>query len=328
MKGYPEPTQEELKLVDRVRAALCDVPDDDDHAKLDEDVVRFLRARNGNVKKAAAMLSDCLRWRKEVRPWKLSCPACEELSETPGMHSLRQVGFDRHGRAVMYTCYRQCHDGMGWVDGAKHLIYALENAHRSMVHRNKDGRYAGGGGQWLWVIDCSGFGLKNCNVSQAREPVRILQSYYPERLCMFVVMNAPSMAGTFLRMLKPFLDPDTYAKVEFINGKPCEQTEKLRRIFGPDNDAIPWIMKEIEENRKQPYPEAQRRFWEAPTFADNAAGPSYVAEYIDGPAKALGDGGLETECWPGGAMPHPSMYVDMRGETLSGYFDRVGGNLL
>jgi hypothetical protein len=125
-------TPAERDKIPDLRARVADLPDPDGHTT-DRDLVRFLRARGGDVGKASQMLRKHLLWRAETRPRRTHCAACEE---TPGFHPLRQVGYDNAGRPVVLTCFAQTADGKGFRCGAAHMIYAIENAIATATVRN------------------------------------------------------------------------------------------------------------------------------------------------------------------------------------------------
>ena len=60
-------TPEERALIPSVRERVADLPDPDNHLDRDEDVVRFLRARNNSVDDAVKMLRWHLQWRAKER---------------------------------------------------------------------------------------------------------------------------------------------------------------------------------------------------------------------------------------------------------------------
>ena len=143
-------TPAERALVPALRKLVADLPDPDSHLARDEDVVRFLRARDNNLDGAHKMLRNHLLWRAKERPWRMHCTACERDG---WHHALRQVGFDSCGRPVVYTCFDQCSDGKGFDDGDKHMTYAIENAVKAMLHYDAQ-RNRVGDGKWVWLLDC------------------------------------------------------------------------------------------------------------------------------------------------------------------------------
>lgn len=293
------------QVVDLLRSQQ--VRDADGFLDNPHDVVRFVRARGGNVPKAAQMLRETLRWRSERLPWAMHCPACED-PDTPGLHALRQVGFDDSGRPVIYTCFRQCIGG-GLRNGNEHLVYCIENAMRTCPQR---------AGKWIWLLDYAGFGVAHMSLNASREPIKTLSSYYPERLHRVIMLNPPAIFKPFIRMLKPFIDPKTYAKACIVRGKSDSIHAQLRDILGPKTDVVPWVIREMEANRRNPFPREQRAFWMKPAASDASAeahdprGGTYFIDNFLRPEQAT----LE-ETGPrfrGNALPHPEIVATMTGK--------------
>lgn len=57
-----------------------------------------------------------------------------------------------------------------------------------------------GVGQWVWVSDFKGFGLSDCDPRLAKVFLDLSAAHYPERLGLFIVVDAPwsvSLSLTF-----------------------------------------------------------------------------------------------------------------------------------
>lgn len=51
-----------------------------------------------------------------------------------------------------------------------------------------------------------------------------------------------------------------------------------------DEETIEWLRREVDLNKRTPFPDSQLRFWEAPSSPsehDPRGTPAYVAEYIE-----------------------------------------------
>jgi hypothetical protein len=316
--------QENAQLrIAELRALVADTEDPDGHIADDEDVLRFLLARS-TIEKSAQMLRTHLTWRKETKPWRSFCPACDE---TPGYHALRQIGFDVEGRAIVYTCFDQCADGIGFKNGAEHLTYAIENAILAMKKYDQK-RNKRGDGKWVWILDYAGFGFKNMSVASSKEPLALLQAHYPERLHKVVMLNAPWIFGGFFVMLKPFVDAKTYAKAAFVRGSPEEVDHGLQEL-GICGDVASWLLVEMERNRRTPYPEEQRQFWMKPEgsnasggeseFHDPRGPASWIKEYVESCDDRCSQIGSCVE-WEQG-MPSPMMVELLTGRTIHAHYN-------
>ena len=61
----------------------------------------------------------------------------------------------------------------------------------------------------------------------SRETLAILQEHYPERLAVAVCYNPPWIFAVFWKAISPFIDPNTYRKIRFVN--PKREKEVRRR---------------------------------------------------------------------------------------------------
>lgn len=316
-KSTIEPiTSEEIQNIQILRTLIKDFYDPDEHLREDEDVLRFIRACS-TLKQSQQMIKDHLEWRQERQPWKMTCDACDEI---PGFHALRQIGFDNEGRAVIYTCFNQCQNGIGARNGAEHLIYSIENAILSMkkyetLHGCRGDR------KWVWLLDYAGFGYKNMGMSTAKEPLQILQAHYPERLHKVVMLNAPWIFGGFFMMLKPFVDARTYAKACFVRGTDEDIQEGLKDI-GIFDEVVPWLLKEMKANRQDPYPEIQREFWKQPTdeTVHDPRGPKgWLGDYVLLKNDTNGDG--NNCCQRPNGFPSPDILIELTGKNIHEHYE-------
>ena len=320
-------TEHERELVPMLRDMVKDLPDPDNHLERDEDVVRFIRARPNSIDEAHNMLRNHLIWRQSERPWRLHCEACEREG---WHHALRQVGFDGQGRAIVYTCFDQCSDKKGFDDGDKHMVYAIENAVKAMLHYDRQNNRIGDG-KWIWMLDYAGFGIKNCSVAQSKAPLAIMQNHYPERLHKVVMLNAPWIFGTFLPLLKPFIDAKTYEKATFIRGDQDTVRASLRELLGANATlgVVDWLVTEMAENRKSPFPRTQFEFWKDHYGNGESAGANHdprgpkewVSEYIMKRTPLSEKAGEECYCsWPGDAYPSPQIVKELTGVSIVEHF--------
>ncbi|VDL99737.1 unnamed protein product [Schistocephalus solidus] len=119
-----------------------------DLLKDDSMLWRYLKARSGNIEEAQKMVRKSIEWRRTYKPYAIDCQWCHQK---PGLHSLRQVGFDEAGRPVLYSSFTQAATSRNTAaEAISHLTYVLENAVKSMPD---------GVSQWVLVFDCSGMFL-------------------------------------------------------------------------------------------------------------------------------------------------------------------------
>ncbi|XP_061351134.1 uncharacterized protein LOC133296204 isoform X2 [Gastrolobium bilobum] len=169
----------------------------------DASISRYLRARNWNVKKAAKMLKQTLKWREEYKPEEIRWEDVAHEAETGKIY--RSSYTDKHGRTVLVM--RPGRQNSKSTKGQiKYLVYCMENAILNLPPEQE---------QMVWLIDFQGFNLSNISVKVTRETAHVLQEHYPERLGLAILYNPPKFFEPFFTMVKPILEPKTYNKVKF-----------------------------------------------------------------------------------------------------------------
>jgi len=268
---------------------------DDENALSDEScILRFLRARKFNPEKGAEMLRATLIWRRENRPWEWNCKWC---LAAPGYHTWRQIGSDKFGRPVVYSCFEQAgHYGYTAEDSVCHMVFAIESAIRTMPK---------GVEQWVWVNDFSGFSIQACSPKLASACGGVCGNHYPERLGLFLAINPPQAFVIAWSALSKVIDPVTASKMMFVRGQKVE--EALSKFFPAD--LAQWLREEIDANKQRPLPEHQSRsgFWRPPPLGvphDPRGSPSYLSKYCSANAST-------------GHSPHPNIQQCLRTEVAS-----------
>ena len=188
---------------------------------------------------------------------------------------MRQVGFDKAGRPIFYTCFRQAHRNH-FTNSRDHLLYSFENAAKTFAPTMP---YADR--KWIYICDFAGYGWRDNKMGPTRELVGIMSQHYPERLAYFLCVNAPSIFRFFYKALKPFVDPRTYDKVRWCAGEK-EIASRAAELFGPG--MARWLTEEVALNRPSALPPAQARYWEAPAKDgehDPRGEEAYVRGYVD-----------------------------------------------
>ncbi|CAI5470785.1 unnamed protein product [Closterium sp. Yama58-4] len=183
---------------------------------------RYLRARGWNVPKAEKMLRDTLRWRHVYRPEEITW---EDVAEEAATGKVYRTEFlDKQGRAVIVmSAGRQ--NTVGHAGQVRHLVYALENAINHLPAGTAHSRM-------VWFIDFRGWTLRKAPpLKTSREVLNILQNHYPERLGQAVVYDPPPVFETFWKMVRPFVDPNTFRKILFVYPSKPDTIAKLEEIF-------------------------------------------------------------------------------------------------
>ena len=84
----------------------------------------------------------------------------------------------------------------------------------------------------MLLIDFTGWTLATAPpMRTSRETLSILQDHFPERLAVAVCYNPPWIFAVFWKAISPFIDPETYRKIRFVNPKKEKEMHRLRRMF-------------------------------------------------------------------------------------------------
>ncbi|POW13186.1 hypothetical protein PSTT_03946 [Puccinia striiformis] len=188
-----------------------------------EAILRVCRATKWDQNRALKRLVDTLVWRREFQVDQIDYRELSHEAET-GKHFT--LGYDNHQRPILYLFpYRQ--NTKPSIDQIKLLVWYLERTIDLMPP----------GVETLTLIIDFGDAEKSRNsssqptsISVAKEVLKILQTYYCERLAQAICINVPWVFWGFLKILRPFMDPKTAEKVVFdpvvTDHVPAEQLMK------------------------------------------------------------------------------------------------------
>ncbi|XP_031391890.1 phosphatidylinositol transfer protein 3-like [Punica granatum] len=225
------PEEQQAKVTD-VRKIIGPIAEKLPALCSDAAILRYLRARNWNTKKAAKMLKDTLKWRLAYKPEKIRWEDVAQEAETGKIY--RASYCDKLGRTVlvMRPGFQNTNSSKGQI---MYLVYCLENA---IMNLSPDQE------QMVWLIDFQGWNMSCISMNVTRETAHILQDHYPERLGLAILYSPPKIFESFWKMVKPFLESKTFKKVKFVYSddpqsmKVMEDTfdmDKLESAFGGRN---------------------------------------------------------------------------------------------
>ncbi|KAG2435701.1 hypothetical protein HXX76_006900 [Chlamydomonas incerta] len=236
-------TEEQIKYV-RAHCDACTASADD------ATVRRFIRATGGNLALSVKRLNATCQWRASVRPEQVVCRACVR---DPRSHYMHLCGYAADGRPIIYSCLANPTNKV-FEDNKAHMIQTFEWAIKCMPP---------GVEQWIWVCDFKGFGMADVNPKLAKLFLDISAEHYPERLGMFMIVDAPSLFGLLWKAIQSFVDPKTYKKIRFLpfdykggaaagasgagGGKASLLKAEMEQHFDPVTTA--WLLREMAENR-------------------------------------------------------------------------------
>jgi hypothetical protein len=195
----------------------------------DEQLQRFLIARNYDVSKAYDMISTAMKWRQKRVPPKgiESVPGWEErMSKESETGKIYIPGEDKWGRPVVVfdnsvqnTRDVNAHQTiLAW-----NLEYAIK-----LMPANRD--------KYCIFMHLANFSMfNNPTFASTQETIYMLCNAYPERLGHCVAYMAPSLFSVVFAGVKYLMDPKTVAKVHIITGDVSDGSPndlKLRSIIG------------------------------------------------------------------------------------------------
>lgn len=85
--------------------------------------------------------------------------------------------------------------------------------------------------QCTLLVDFENWGLKNADHDLDKMMIEAIQNYYPERLGVAYLMNAPTIFKMAWTVVKPLLDKRTASKLRFLSGSSSSR-EELLSVFG------------------------------------------------------------------------------------------------
>lgn len=183
----------------------------------DGSMLRFVRARKGDVGRGLAMMATMLRWRLDTDVEALvekgdlvnskEIPKFIEQQKSGKVFSLGCTGVEEP------ICYVIMKHHSIWGQPAasmQQFIVTQMETFRLLMAPPVD--------KACIFFDLKGFGIKQMDFVSLLYLVKVLESYYPESLAKMYVSNAPYIFWGFWRIVKNLLDPVVRNKIVFITG--------------------------------------------------------------------------------------------------------------
>ena len=195
---------------------------------------RFIRCEKGDAAKAAARWRDTLKFRAEYGMndiLKKRDPKFEFIMKHyPHYFHGRSLG----GHPVYYEKLGEVN-----LDALKTGGVSIEAL---IWHYMQVGEY-----QWsvleprddaqgITVLDCSGIGMTDLSgdvMGFIRKTNALYGKHFPEKAHKIYLVNTPFLFGAIWRLVRPFIDPVTVAKVNILRGQSYIKNELLKSI-APD----------------------------------------------------------------------------------------------
>ncbi|KAL8493577.1 hypothetical protein ACS0TY_024669 [Phlomoides rotata] len=216
------PDEEEKVKMDEMRKLIGPAVNKFPCQCCDASLLRYLRARNNNIRRAAKMMKETLKWRLNYKPEMIQWDDIGHEAKTGKL--FRASYFDKLGRTVLVI--RPGSQNPNPVeDQVKYLVYCMESA-ISNLHQGQE--------QMVWLIDFGRWNMSSISVKLVRETARVLQDHYPERLGIAILYNPPKVFESFWLLVKPFLEPKTYKKVKFVYSDQPQSAKIMEALFDMD----------------------------------------------------------------------------------------------
>lgn len=201
-------------------------------------VKRCVREHQNDTTAAAQHIRASLSWRSTSQH-RDGCKICRNVQH--GAHPMRQIGFDRHGRPVIYCCFAQAFRDSNGFSGDRqhghfwkadnflpHLTHILDNAALSLdilreIQRDQSNMSQPAPPHYdsdatLWVIDFTGLKVSDLKAVAAlgRPAFTFLSAHFCLALGRVVGINTPAFFHGPWRLMSHFLPDATKRKVSFI----------------------------------------------------------------------------------------------------------------
>jgi hypothetical protein len=167
--------------------------------------IRFLRGQKENVDNAVKALLATAEFRKETRADSLTVDDCRAY------HDRRVTfidGFDKEQLPVLNClCHRHSPQERDIEEVKNFIIYVIDKALK-MSKPDVE--------KLAIIFDLTQFSMKIMDFECTKVFVTILQTHYPEILGQAYIVNAPFIFRACWAVIRPWLDPVTAAKVQFI----------------------------------------------------------------------------------------------------------------
>ncbi|KAL0407018.1 UNVERIFIED_CONTAM: SEC14 cytosolic factor [Sesamum latifolium] len=196
-----------------------------------ENLVRFLKARDGDISNAHKMLVDCLNWRiqneiddiltKPINPTDLYRAIRD--SQLTGMS-----GYSKEGLPVIAV-------GVGRSTYDKASIHYYVQSHIQMNEyrdrvilpsaTKKFGRYIG---TCIKILDMTGLRISALNQLKLLSVISTIDDLnYPEKTETYYIVNAPYIFSACWKVVRPLLQERTRKKVQVLSGSGRDELLKI-----------------------------------------------------------------------------------------------------
>eukprot|EP00617_Octactis_speculum_P026427 CAMPEP_0185759056 /NCGR_PEP_ID=MMETSP1174-20130828/17750_1 /TAXON_ID=35687 /ORGANISM="Dictyocha speculum, Strain CCMP1381" /LENGTH=447 /DNA_ID=CAMNT_0028439203 /DNA_START=29 /DNA_END=1374 /DNA_ORIENTATION=- len=188
-------------------------------------VNRFIRARKGDLKKAAQQLHDTIVWRKK---YGLNDAGVDISVEDYKQFCFFPVGLDKRNRVIIYFNHGRLKNSMA-EESFLHAFRVFEDC------------FVGDITHCVWIVDLNGFGMEHCSMHTASVACKWFGTYLPERLGQIVLLKPSSMFKVMHSIVSRFIDPESATKI-----KPLRNEKEVDSYFSENfNESTSEWLKQV-----------------------------------------------------------------------------------
>jgi len=177
----------------------------------DRMMLRFLRARKFDATAAFQMIEACLKFRLDFQGVGVDQIKLESCKREAAQGKSYIHGMDNLGRPIVIVRPR-LHDPAKTdpEESERFIIFMMEHCRKWLPQAQE---------QVTLIFDMTGVSRKNMDLKTTKYMVTVLQNYYPESLGAVLVYNATWLVHGVWKVVRPWLDQVTAAKVSFVDDK-------------------------------------------------------------------------------------------------------------
>lgn len=218
--SFVPPTEEEKLHVESLRNQLfSEFPDLATNSNFsDTTILRFFRGHKGKEASALGGLKRYIKWRADEDVDTIEDRKHEFQKELDGQKCVLG-SFDLNGRPASF-CFAHRHNASdrNIEEVRKLTIYSLECLRKAAKPDEE---------RFVIAFDLGQFTLKCMDYEAVKQLIQILQSHYPDTLESLYLLDSPMLFSACWMIIKPWIDPVTANKVQFI------KRAQLTKYFDP-----------------------------------------------------------------------------------------------
>ena len=177
------------------------------HSNDEDNLRRFLVARDNDLDKSYDMAAAAIKWRSEIKPSTLTVA---DFSTANSQGMWRFAGYAKNGWPLMLVRAGLFMPGSySTEEYVRYIAYMMETNIKRMDPTNPNGQ------RHFIVFDMLGMNY-NTDFAKLRELIRIANDYHPERLGIALVVNASTLFWGLWKIMSPWMDLYTSEKVEVL----------------------------------------------------------------------------------------------------------------